>query len=135
MDLFLIALLLAAVGAVVVVALGRVGGGLAPVQPDAVPPLDGPVSAPTDLDRARFGLALRGYRMDQVDAVLDEARDLLVHRDEEIARLRQLLPVQSHPVEPRTSATATKTSVEPEPDVEPDPRVEPDLSRPSDPRS
>jgi len=99
-DLLLIALLLAAIGAVVVVALGTVGGGLAPVQPDDLPVLDGTVEAPSDLDRARFGLALRGYRMDQVDALLDEARDLLVHRDEEIARLRRLLPVESPPAEP-----------------------------------
>lgn len=130
MDLLLIALLLAAIGAVVVVALGKVGGGLAPVQPDALPALDRPVDAPADLDRARFGLALRGYRMDQVDTVLDQARDLLVHRDEEIARLRRLLPVETHPVEPRTSLATTDQAPS-----EPDQRVEPDLFRPRAPRS
>ncbi len=110
MDLLLIALLLAAVGAVVVVALGKVRGGLTPVQPDAAPALEGPLERPVDLDRARFTLAVRGYRMDQVDAVLDEARDLLAAKDDEIARLHRLLPaelllaedrpVQAHPVEP-----------------------------------
>lgn len=97
MDLLLIALLLAAVGAVVVVALGKVGGGMAPVQPETAPALEGPLERPVDLDRARFTLAVRGYRMDQVDSVLDEARDLLAAKDEEIARLHRLLPVELHP--------------------------------------
>lgn len=120
MDLLLIALLLAAVGAVVVVALGKVGGGLAPVQPDATA-LDGPVEAPVDLDRARFALALRGYRMDQVDAVLDQARDLLVLKDAEIARLQQLLRV------PVTAVQAGPAVAVPD--------EAPDLFRPSDRRS
>lgn len=90
MDLLLVALLLLAVAAVVAVALGVVRGGMAPVDGALPPPLAEPVSRPDDLDHARFGLALRGYRMDQVDAVLDEARDLLLAKDDEIARLREL---------------------------------------------
>ncbi|MGJ7442325.1 DivIVA domain-containing protein [Aquipuribacter sp. MA13-6] len=113
MDLLLIALLLAAVGAVVVVALGKVGGGLAPVQPDAAPALDEPLSRPGDLDRARFTLAVRGYRMDQVDAVLDEARDLLVARDDEIARLHQLLPAEPQPAAAHQPADS-REALEPE---------------------
>lgn len=108
MDLLLIALLLAAVGAVVLVALGKVGGGMAPVQPDAAPALDGPLSRPGDLDRARFTLAVRGYRMDQVDAVLDEARDLLAARDDEIARLRRLVPGPGETVEPAEPTEPTE---------------------------
>lgn len=88
MDLLLVALLVLALGGVVAVALGRVGGGLAPTADPLPPPLPEPVRTAADLDRARFRLALRGYRMDQVDAVLDEARDLLAAKDEEIARLR-----------------------------------------------
>lgn len=92
MDLLLVALLLLAVAAVVAVALGAVRGGMAPVGGTLPPALEGPVERPVDLDRARFGLALRGYRMDQVDAVLDEARDLLQAKDEEIDRLRGPAP-------------------------------------------
>ena len=90
MDLLLVALLVLAVAAVVAVALGRVGGGMSPVDDSLPPPLPQPLARPADLDRARFGLALRGYRMDQVDLVLDEARDLLAAKDQEIARLRRL---------------------------------------------
>ncbi len=88
MDLLLVGLLVMAVVAVVVVAVGRVPGGMSPPVDPLPPPLEEPVTRPADLDRARFRLALRGYRMDQVDQVLDEARDLLAAKDDEIARLR-----------------------------------------------
>lgn len=45
---------------------------------------------PADVDRIRFSLGLRGYRMDQVDHVLDRLRDQLAARDAEIARLQQV---------------------------------------------
>jgi DivIVA domain-containing protein len=51
---------------------------------------------PTDIDHLRFAVGLRGYRMDQVDQVLDELRDQLAAKDkkiadlgEEVGRLRQ----------------------------------------------
>lgn len=47
---------------------------------------DGPLTA-GDLDGVRFGLALRGYRMAEVDAVLDRLAAELGARDEQIARL------------------------------------------------
>ncbi len=43
---------------------------------------------PADVDRMAFGLAFRGYRMDEVDVALDHLRDALAARDSEIARLR-----------------------------------------------
>ncbi len=61
-----------ALGGVAVVAAGR-GAPLAPAyddRPDAVVPTDGPLSG-DDLRRVRFSLALRGYRMSEVDALLD----------------------------------------------------------------
>jgi DivIVA domain-containing protein len=42
---------------------------------------------PSDVDRLRFGIGLRGYRMDQVDQVLDELRDQLAARDRTVAEL------------------------------------------------
>jgi DivIVA domain-containing protein len=39
-------------------------------RPDAVVPTTGPLS-PDDLRRVRFSLAFRGYRMSEVDALLD----------------------------------------------------------------
>lgn len=40
------------------------------------------------VDRARFGLAFRGYRMSEVDGVLDRLRDELADRDTELESLR-----------------------------------------------
>lgn len=45
------------------------------------------VPAPEDVDRLRFSLGLRGYRMDQVDEVLDRLRDELAAKDARIAEL------------------------------------------------
>ncbi len=42
-----------------------------------------------DVDGVRFDRALRGYRMDQVDDVLDSLRDTLRRQEETIAVLRR----------------------------------------------
>ncbi|HJV97568.1 MAG TPA: DivIVA domain-containing protein [Arthrobacter sp.] len=52
-------------------------------------------AAPADVDRVRFSLGLRGYRMDQVDQVLDDLRDQLAAQRGEVERLKaRLLEVQ-----------------------------------------
>ena len=58
-------------------------------QPVAnLPPVLLPADAePADVDRLRFAVGLRGYRMDQVDQVLDELRDQLAAKDRRIAEL------------------------------------------------
>ncbi|WP_445153819.1 DivIVA domain-containing protein [Arthrobacter sp. Hor0625] len=48
-------------------------------------------ASPADVDRIRFAVGVRGYRMDQVDQVLDELRDELARKDSVIARLRNEL--------------------------------------------
>jgi DivIVA domain-containing protein len=71
MWLFAILIVLA-MGGVAAVAAGK-GAPLAPAyddRPDADVPATGPLSA-DDLRRVRFSLALRGYRMSEVDALLD----------------------------------------------------------------
>lgn len=65
-------LIVLALGAVAVVAAGR-GTPMTAVfddRPDAVVPESGPLTA-ADLRRVRFSLAFRGYRMSEVDALLD----------------------------------------------------------------
>jgi len=58
----------------------------------SLPPVLLPAHAtPADVDHVRFALGLRGYRMDQVDQVLDDLRDQLAARNAEIERLREQL--------------------------------------------
>ena len=69
---FFAVLLVLAMGGVALLAAGR-GAPLEEVyddRPDALVPADGPLTA-DDLRRVRFSIALRGYRMSEVDALLD----------------------------------------------------------------
>lgn len=69
-------LIVLAMGGVAVLAAGK-GAPMAEVyddRPDARVPRDGTLSA-TDLRRVRFSLAFRGYRMSEVDALLDRLAD------------------------------------------------------------
>ena len=68
-------------------------GRMSSADPD-VPPVALPEDRWTigaDLDRTRFGVGLRGYRMGQVDEVLDRVSRDLVQRDEYIADLAAAL--------------------------------------------
>ena len=72
MTWFFAILIVLAMGGVAVVASGR-GGSMAEVyddRPDSRVQADGPLTA-DDLRRVRFSTALRGYRMSEVDALLD----------------------------------------------------------------
>ena len=79
--------------AVAAVAVGR-GGGLDPVESDLLRPSlpSGPISA-DDLDSVRFAVGFRGYRMDQVDDVLNRLGDELTERDSRISELERRLAV------------------------------------------
>ena len=72
MTWFFAILIVLALGGIAVLAAGK-GAPLAEVyddRPDAVVPAAGPLRA-EDLRRVRFSIALRGYRMSEVDALLD----------------------------------------------------------------
>jgi DivIVA domain-containing protein len=75
---FFAILIVLALGGIAVLAAGK-GAPLAEVyddRPDARVPASGPLHA-DDLRRIRFSVALRGYRMSEVDALLDRlAEDL-----------------------------------------------------------
>ena len=98
MTLIQVLVVLAVVAAVAAVAAGVVRGELAEptsTLPDAeLPP--GPLQA-RDLAQVRFSLALRGYRMSEVDEALDRAGAELDAREQEIRQLREQLD------RPRTS--------------------------------
>jgi DivIVA domain-containing protein len=97
-TLLLTLLILAVVGLVAAVAAGRIAGGLD--EPSSSLPgrglPAGRVGA-ADLERVRLSPALRGYRMDEVDDVLDRLTEELQLRDQEIAELRLLLSGHSGP--------------------------------------
>jgi len=104
-TLIQILIVLVVVAAVAAVAAGVVRGGLddpAMAQPDFLLPQDS--LRGRDLAEVRFSLGLRGYRMDEVDEVLDRAAAELDARDGEIDRLREQLerrhqPEQRHQLE------------------------------------
>ena len=84
---FFAILIVLALGGVAVVAAGR-GAPLAEVyddRPDAEVPATGPIRA-SDLRQVQFSLAFRGYRMSEVDALLDRLATELESRPEDERR-------------------------------------------------
>lgn len=71
-DVVLVLLVLAIVTGAAMAATGRLGGIPEHVPDDAGQLINGPVTAQS-LTGVRFGIALRGYRMSEVDQVLDAA--------------------------------------------------------------
>lgn len=102
----LVVLLVLVVGAAVALVLGKVGGRAVPVDaaddPVATSPFealpDGPVDA-DDVGKVRFDMTLRGYRMTQVDEVIDRLRTEIADRDSELRRLRGHLAQPTEPAE------------------------------------
>jgi DivIVA domain-containing protein len=78
------------IGAVAVVASGR-WGAMAPAyddRPDMTVPARQALTA-DDLEKARFGVGLRGYRMDEVDTLLERVAREVAERDRRIADLER----------------------------------------------
>jgi DivIVA domain-containing protein len=101
---FLVFLAVALIGAVLWASAGgrsgKPGGRALPALLDAglepppanLPPVLLPANAaPQDVDRVRFSLGLRGYRMDQVDQVLDDLKDQLASSRLEVETLKARL--------------------------------------------
>jgi DivIVA domain-containing protein len=83
MTWFFAVIVVAVMGGIAVVAAGR-GGSMAETfddRPDARVPVDGPLTS-QDLRRVRFSTAVRGYRMSEVDALLDRLASELEPRRE-----------------------------------------------------
>ncbi|MCU1593645.1 MAG: hypothetical protein JWO12_1037 [Frankiales bacterium] len=59
---------------------------------------------PEDIAEVRFGMTLRGYRMSEVDRVLDRLARELAGRDAQIATLQQAVADARQPVEPVAAA-------------------------------
>lgn len=97
---FLMASMVVVVAAVTLAVLGSgdgsggpAAGGLADAEPDRIDdsfPTDRPV-APADVVSVRLPVAPRGYRMAEVDEVLDRLAAELAERDARIAELEMAL--------------------------------------------
>jgi DivIVA domain-containing protein len=125
-TILLIVVALVVVTAVAVFAVGD-SGRLRADEPDREPadlPDDRGLAA-ADVDRVRFALGVRGYRMDQVDDVLDRFAAELTRRDQyEAALVEQVRGFGGEPV--AQPAVVLATPAESEDDAEPAPvAVEP----------
>ena len=110
---FFAILIVLALGGVAVVAAGR-GQPMRPAYddaPDSLVPADGPVTA-DDLRRVRFPLAVRGYRMAEVDALLER---LAEEREELDRRSAEEAPV----AEPETPPSVVAETRPAEDDIDP----------------
>lgn len=102
MSLFLVFFAIVLIGGAVLLGTGRASNVLRRGRRDGSQPFedgfDEPVASlpsvllpadaePSDIDQLRFAVGLRGYRMDQVDQVLDELRDQIAARDRRIEDL------------------------------------------------
>ncbi|MFY0407872.1 DivIVA domain-containing protein [Solicola sp. PLA-1-18] len=90
MTWLFLALAVVVVGVAVVIAVGPFDApgqmaGVDDERPDVLPPPDRHLT-PQDLDEVRFTTAVRGYRMDEVDAVLARLRAEWTERESGAAR-------------------------------------------------
>jgi DivIVA domain-containing protein len=89
-TVFHLLILLIVLGAVAALAAGKVRGGMpepTSTRPDVALPTED--VTPEDVDAVRFSVGFRGYRMDEVDDVLDRLGADIGARDREIEALRQ----------------------------------------------
>jgi DivIVA domain-containing protein len=126
-TLLQILVVLAVVAAVAAVAAGmlRSAPGDEAVLPEpttTVPSLQLPPGRLTgdDLGRLRFSLGFRGYRMDEVDQVLDRLGDELRARDQEVVELRQRLSAEEVARSQQTAVAEQVGPSVPEPPDRPD---------------
>lgn len=100
---------IAVIAAVALLAVGRLGE-LPDVEPDRAPlalPDDRPLGR-EDVDSVRFAVGMRGYRMDEVDDVLDRLAAEVSERDATIAALEsQLRGRDGATAAPQPAATET----------------------------
>lgn len=103
----------AVLAGVAVVAVGR-GDPMAPPEPRPEPVLGTGRLTAADLDRVRFRVALRGYRMDEVDLVLRRAAAALSELES-----RPQQPEPAEPPQPAAGAAPARAPGDPEPDIGP----------------
>lgn len=130
MSVFWVLLGIAVLCGVAVVAAGR-GDGLSPAdrdRPDLALP-DDRLLVREDVDRLRFSVGLRGYRMDEVDDVLDRLAADIAARDAHIVELQggaaPEYASQAWTTPGAEGAAEPATASESEPESEPEAELEP----------
>ena len=108
MIVFLLLIVVLLIGLTAAAVMGKIGGFMA--EPTSSQPSSGwsgaagdsgrPLSA-GDIGQLRFAQALRGYRMDQVDEVIDALGARLLELETEVAHLRAGAGQQGVHSEPR----------------------------------
>ena len=98
MSIVLLLVVLAVIAVIAVAAAGR-WGSMPDAEPDRSPRGQLPPGEVTrsEVDGLRFSLGFRGYRMDEVDEVLDRLTDQLERRDARIAELEAPPPTGDGP--------------------------------------
>jgi DivIVA domain-containing protein len=117
---------IAVLAGVAVVAAGR-GEGLAAAdtdRPDLTMPATRPM-AKEDVDRLRFSVGLRGYRMDEVDDVLDRLAADLAERDQRIEALEGEIRGAGRHARPADGEPSSESRIESEPDSAEGPTARP----------
>ncbi|MBF9067645.1 DivIVA domain-containing protein [Streptacidiphilus fuscans] len=107
----ILVLMVLVVGAAALAALGA-GGSLPDAERDRLAaglPKDRPV-AHDDIDELRFPMALRGYRMDEVDDTLDRLAAELSQRDHRVAELEHALSAALAPARGEGTGEGTGTA-------------------------
>jgi DivIVA domain-containing protein len=111
----ILVLMVLVVGAAALAALGA-GGSLPEAERDRLAarlPQDRPLSR-TDVDELRFPMALRGYRMDEVDDALDRMAAELSEREHRVLELETALAAAlASPAAAGSVATEQRVAYEP----------------------
>jgi DivIVA domain-containing protein len=112
MEWFIAVVIVAALGVAAVAAAGGLGGMAKEPVRDVYRqdlPDDRPLAA-AEINALRFGTALRGYAMDQVDDILDRLSREIAERDELITQLRATQPAVGDEAEPLIDDAALSMS-------------------------
>jgi DivIVA domain-containing protein len=109
---FLALVIVAVIGAVAVVASGR-WGGMSEVyddRPDMLVPARQALTG-DDIQSSRFAIGVRGYRMDEVDSLLDRLAREVDERDRRIADLERAVRPIMQTAEPEPEPESEDTDV------------------------
>lgn len=109
-QLVVVVLLLIAVGWIAVGGGGHMSAPT-PDRPDPAVPETGLLER-GDVDKVRFSVGARGYRMDEVDDVLDRLAYEIDVRERRIAELEGHVPAEDRPAEAEAEAAPTGEQAE-----------------------